>query len=264
MYRLCFFLLLVASRLYAQDPSDSTITARKNSIGLSIGAVHHRVIDEALTASKLKFKGTIPALELNYQHRYQRSILVASAYGALGYIHTPDESLSSSMQQFRLGCSFLNNIHQNNKRTGLFIGGELSSMWYMRYDEKQLNNLSFLLIHGLFLHVKDEYRINKRSMLIAEIHLPGLMFIKRESGDGGANLELAEEIDNPGQILFSNTYLAGPNPATYLRYRLGYEYAFSSRASFTVDYSFSWVNEYSNGTLKMYSNQLLAALKFKF
>jgi len=262
MHRLCFFIFLVVSHVYSQDQPDSTKT--ENSIGLSIGAVHHRVVDEAFTAARLKFTGTLPAFQLNYLHRYERSILLASAYGAFGYIDTPDESLSSSMQQFRVGCSFLRSIFRGSERTGLFIGGELSSMAYMRYDEKQLNNVSGMFIHGIFLHVIDEYRINKRSALIAEMLLPGVMFIKRESGDGGANIELAEDVNKPVQLLFSDTYVAGPNPATYLRCRFGYENRLSPRVTFTADYAFSWVNEYSHGALKMYSNQLSAGLKVTF
>ena len=260
MYRLFFLTLLVASQLNAQEQTDSTSTSRRNSIGLGVGAVHYRVVDEAFTAAKLKFTGTIPAIQLNYQHRYERYVLVASAYVASGYVSTPDETLHSSIDQFRLGCSFLRNISSG----GLFVGGELSSMAYMRYDEKQLNNVSGLFIHGLFLHVIDEYRINKRNMLIAEFFLPGLMFIKRETGDGGANIELADEVNQPVQLLFSDTYVAGPNPATYLRTRLGYENRLSPRLTFSADYTFSWVNEYSNGSLRMYSNQLTAALKLSF
>lgn len=256
-------LLLMAS--FAQAQTDSSyIPVYKNALTLTVGALHSRIIDEAFTAAKLKFTGTITAVQLNYQRRYDRTILLGSVYGAGGKVSTTDGYIGSSMEQYNLSCSFLADVLNGRERTGLFVGGELSTMAYIREDDRQLNNISGVFIHGLYFHIRGEYSINRRHKLETEILLPGLLFIKRGVADGGANIELVEEADEPMKLVFGRTYVAGPNPATYFRYKLGYAYQASPRIHFIAAYSFSCVNEYSNGELRMYNNQLLGGLKFLF
>jgi hypothetical protein len=264
MYRLCFFAVLAALRMSAQDVNMPRGEEEKNLLGLTFGAAHYRVIDEAFTASKLKFAGTIPATQLSYRRTNNKNMLVASLYASFGHIQTPDKSISSLIEQFELSFSYLRAAAKFNDRARLYAGGELSSMAYLRYDEKQLNNVSGLFIHGLFAHLLGEFDINGSHKIIAEMKLPALLFIKRENSDGGANVELEDEADEPLNLLFSDTYVSGLNPATYFRFNLGYEYRLWRRIRMGADYKFACVNEYSNGALRMYSNQLLGGFKFSF
>ncbi|HMJ71138.1 MAG TPA: hypothetical protein VK508_19695 [Cyclobacteriaceae bacterium] len=260
---------ILSGCLMAQDVADSpdSLAKARHEVEINAGAIHNRVIDEGFTASKLKFTGNTPAFQATYRRTGEKIVIHAGLYAAFGKVRTADQRISSRMYQYRISASVLRPLFKSgtsSSKIHLFIGGELSSMIYMRYDEKQIYNVSAMFIHGLYVHALGQLDLNSRSSISAELFVPGLLFTRYVAADGGANVDLKPEADHPLELIFNKAAIASPVPFPYLRCKFGYSLKLSQRVSFAASYEFSRLRDQSEGTLRAYGNQILTGFKFHF
>lgn len=239
----------------------------KNSLTISLGADHHRLIDQAFTSSRLKFTGTSFSTALFYQRTTDVYAFETRVQGGTGKVATGDNTLTSRAGRIHLSVSYARSVVNysllNTQNIG-YLGVQASSFNSAIYNEALLENVSVTFYNTLNVLLKQTTRLDQAKDLQLELVLPVLGWTKRSIYDGGANQELENDADNIGNLLFNNSRFSFVNPLSVPRINLTYVHRLTPKTDFTLKYFFSYLYDNDIEPIKSYQNGLLAGLKFNF
>lgn len=255
--------MLFAPSLVGQDASTYT-----QSIQVSLGISHSRLIDEAFTNNRLKFSGTTPTLLLGYTSLTDSKLFSVQLEGSTGKVKIQGNKLPTNLHHLQLAASYGRKV-KNYELLGilhqLYAGLHLQTLNYVIEDLDVTEDVSLNFFHTLGLVIHQISQLDEKNSIQLSLVLPIMGLTKRDNYGGGINQQLESDFeDNLGGFLFRETTFAAFFPWELPQFHINYSRLLSPKSVLAVDYEFSFVKSDEIAPLNLYNNRLLLGLQFKF
>jgi hypothetical protein len=219
---------------------------RKNSIQLSYGFAHARLIDDGYSRNLL-FRGTNSKFVFGYTRESVNFRLRFLIEGSAGNVRSKSGNLPSGFYTAQPSFEYLRRI----KYIGLFAGPALISTTYFIVNQPTFDNASMMSLHGLYgIITKDVGRFR------ISYALPAAVYVNRLLWNGGASNLSFEDLQHPVKTLTANGSFRYFDLAN-VQLRVDYNKSIGRKTDFVAGYQFRYFKYY-------YSNELIAGLKFHF
>jgi hypothetical protein len=244
--------------------TDST-TFKNNNIQFDFGFVHSRLIDEGYTASDLLIRGTNPKFRLGYGRGTEKYIFNFLFEASSGKVTSKSGNLPSEFTNVKSTLEYLRNVKQYTlfgMESRFFAGLNVNSNNYDLENGPVFDNSDIFSVHGIYMGLVNQIKLKKSQRLQIAYLLPAAVSVNRilESDN---NLT-KEDDQHPVQMLFSNKSTSYFKIDDFIQLKIGYEKNVSRTASITATYSFFYMNNTFEAPIRMYTNELLAGVKFNF
>lgn len=263
-----FILLAITSVLWA-DPiygQSSDSVSRNFSVGM--GAKHYRLIDEAFSHERVKYRGTTFMLELAHQRFTNKYFFMAEANGSSGKASASGQRFDAHVIHIRIAAAYARNVlHYKAMKTSsrLYIGGQLASSNYVIENVDEDDELTLSLYHTLNLFLFQRTTISARDQLEFSLSLPLVGFTKRGNYDGASNQDLEEEYEEGTRhLLFDRAKFSALNPLTLPQIAIDFVHQIRPKTDLIISYQFNYLKNTEIAPIHLYSNAFMAKLRFNF
>jgi hypothetical protein len=253
--RLLLTLLIILFVIPIIAAQTSTNEISVNKLGVHFGFSHYRLIDEGMSFSKIKFKGTTPSLELQFLWNTAKSNFNASIKGSNGKISAGDRRIICKLIDAELNIDYSRKVLSYKlfgARTVLYSGLKFSSTVFYIHSE-DLDNLDILTVNGLYLIFNQHIFLNPYSFLKLRFSIPTISLTKRIYLDGGLNAPPTRERETM-KILYGN---ATPTFANAYQFNVIYSKKISSKIDVHASYNFNYQVNNLEARFRSYSNSVL-------
>lgn len=266
----CFkFILLTASCVL---PADAIYSQSRDSVSRSfsvgMGAKHYRLIDEAFSHQRVKYHSTTFMLALAHQRLTDKYFFMAEANAGAGNASASDQRPGGELIYVHIAIAYVRNVlHYKAMKTSsrLYIGGQLASSNFVIENVDQDDELTLTVYHTLNLFLFQSTMISTRNHLEFSLSLPLLGFTKRASYDGRINQDLEEEYKAGVIHLFvDRTKFSSVNPLALPQLAIDFVHRIGQKTDFVIGYEFNYLKNTEIAPIHLYSNTLMAKLRFNF
>jgi len=264
MRAILFFIILISTPRAVHGQTDSLTGFRCRGVGVAMGLGYNRLIDEGLTYDRTLFSGGSFNIQLDYTISKEKFIFSTRMLAHFGNAKADEGKLKTKFYQAEIALSGLWKIKQNQLfgRAGkLYAGPELSMKALVLENMDRLDNIDMLVMHALYLKVQQQLYLGPGKLLCVRLILPIAAFVKHENLNGLANQEMTEMRENLGSLLLRNATFEIPS---HLRFQSDYIKRIAPGTDVFLQYNFSYIATTVNTPLNVYSNELLAGLRFYF
>jgi hypothetical protein len=251
----------------------STLSGQSNrvpghSIHVSLGAIHHRLMDEAFAHGRVKFSGTSFAVQLSYHKQADRYILNSLLQGGPSTAAGQRNGPAAELLWFQLAAAYARRVTGYSllgSENKLYLGGQVSSLNYILAELDVIEDASVTLNHTLNFFLRQTTALSSKRRIELTLTFPVAGLVKRATYDGGANRELEDDYENsPVSLLFRGSHPSLVNPLSLPQLTLGYLYGITPKTDLTLTYQFGYLANSDLKPIKAYYNGLLTGLKFNF
>lgn len=239
---------------------------KKNSIQLSFGWMHSRLIDDGY-ARNLLFRGTNSKLGLGYSRETSKYLLRFSLEGSAGKVKSKSSDLPSNFYTAQVSLDYLRSISNYEllgKQNQLFIGPGASSMNYFMINQPIFDNARLLSLHGLYVNVSNRLQLDDKRHLQLTYRLPAAVYVNRLLWNGGASELNFTDVDHPVRALTTNGSFTYVDILGNIQFNVDYGKSLGKGADFVVSYRFRYFSDAAGYDVNIYSNELLLGLKILF
>ena len=244
-----------------------TVGQNTKGIQFSLGAVHHRLIDEGFTQRRLKRSGTSITTMLGYE-----SVGVTTLFKVGLQYGTSDVTISSIEEEIKLYNLLIAVLYAKKvtdyrflaNETSLYLGPKLSLWNYLLNDKRETKNLASTFNYTLDISLTQLTKINEKSNLELNLTIPIFGLVKREASDAGSNPTLENDYENNiPSFFFANTKATFSSPLSRIRFNTRYSLAIGNKTDFTINYLFNYIDIDKSPKISLFDNGLLIGLLFK-
>lgn len=258
-----FLLVLVKTSGLLLAQTDGTMSPRRGgTLSVSIGLSHNRFIDEGLTFSRTLFRGTTWSPRIAYSNTGEKFIFSSSFAANIGSVKTRAGELPV---QFLIADLHLNTMRRFadfqicGRSSQFYAGIDLGSKTYLTLNEPLLDNVSLLVVHGVYSSFQQNIHLSGKNELQVRLTLPVVAIINREIHDGGANPAANEY--NVTDLLFKNGRVGFQR---LMGLHVDYLKRISPKTDFSIKYAFTYMDYRTRFPITLYANEITAGFNFHF
>jgi hypothetical protein len=255
------FALLILNSSFAQ--TDSVKLSHKNSITITYGFVHNRIIDEGYTDSRLLFRGTNSKLRIDFTHDALPNLFNFTLEASLGKVRSRQGNLPSELTQANITLEYFRRLkkYQLFGREGLIFAGISGSSRISRLaNSPVIDNTDFLTMQGIYLGAMTRIKLSETQHLQIAYLVPTVVSIGRilySEADFSYQMQ-----NNPLEFLRENSQTTYFALSDLIQLKAGYVRKFTRSTSFMISYAFFFAKSNFKAPISLYSNELLLGLKF--
>lgn len=261
-----FFLLALSNVGFSQI--DSLARRRGiNRIEIDYGFVHTRLIDEGFTQNKFLFRGTNSKVGFRYERRSNVSIFGFATSFADGTIRMGQKEWPASYLNLTLAAEYLKRINQiriADKECLLFTGFRFSTVNHLIQNEPIFDNIDIVSLHGVHLKMQFEVTLDKRQAVIFAYAMPTVVYTNQVLWNSGASKFDFDDLENVGRLLTAHGKFSYFSIFRNIPIEVVYRRKLGGVVDFNVRYGFSYVKSDVDEPLRIYSNEVLFCIVFKF
>lgn len=251
-----------------RQPEETTEQeAKKNNLQISFGFVHNRLINVGYTNSQLLFRGTNAKFGLGYGRETNNNVIKFSAEASFGDVRSKSGNLPSSFVLIHPSLTYLRTVKEYRafeKENIFFAGIHLSSINYLLENEPIFDNIDIFSLHGIYLGFSNRLVLNKTNRLHVTYVMPVLVYENRVLWNGGASDITYDDRDHLLKTLVTRGQFSYFSIARNIQFEADYIVSIGRNTDLEIGYRFSYLNVFSEAPIRMYSNELLFGLKFRF
>lgn len=251
----------------ASGQSENKPDGGKNSIELNAGIIQNRFIDQGYTNSRLKFSGINGKFGLGYQRHGNRYLFNFSVAASAGSLRSVSGNLPSDFYTVHVFTEYLRRIKDNvlfGKENEFFAGIHAGSLNYYLQNEPVFDNIDLFSLHGVYLSFYDKLNLSTRQSLRLSCQMPVIVFENRVLWNGGASEFTLTDRDNILKLITAHSHARFFDINKNVQLRADYIINISKKTEAEIRYRFVYLNSFEQGPVRLYSNELLLGLKFKF
>lgn len=259
--------LLVSSKISFAQQDTLSLKPRRNSIQIHFGFVHTRLIDEGFAQNKLLFRGTNSQIGLGYGRQSNKSIFNFRTVISSGDIRTKQNEWSASFVNISAAIEYLRYIRTSKvrgKEGRLFAGVHLSTINYALQNDPIFDNIDILSLHGLYFKLNYELALNKKQSFQFIYSMPAAVYANQVLWNSGASAYDLVDLDNIFKLVSTHGRFCYFNILNNIPIELVYKIKVGRSVDFNVKYTFTYFNYTIEKPFRLYSNELLLGLNFKF
>lgn len=265
--RKCFIIALVSVFAYSAACSQQRDTVKRN-ISISLGATHYRLVDEAFSLERTKYRGNPFHTVIAWQRSTPRHLFdgtVQIAYGNVSPLTERPDAVFFNIQCSASYARYAFKYSLFKTSNMLYAGGRFRSSNHALVDEKYLEEIVVSAFHTLDVFVHQHTSLSGRSDLQFSLSFPVVGLLKRTAYEGGANQEMERQYrESPLTLFFKQAKPRVFNPLLFPQFSIIYTYSLTSKTDLMLSYQFSFVKNNEIATVSMYGNALSAGFRFNF
>lgn len=260
---ICIVLAVLSCEVSAQHQAEF-----KKNLSIGFGATHYRFIDEGFSHHRTQYNGTAFSMNLGYQTCTPVYFFNVDVQGSRGDIVAVNQKLKGSINYVQLAASYARHARDYQIKgipSAFYIGGQLRSANYVIEDLENLEEASATFAQTLDLFLFQRMSISEKHSLEMAVAFPVAGFLKRARYDGGANQDLEGAYqDDLLSAIFSNGKFMLINPFSMPQFDLGYVHHLTRRTDVSFKYEFNYFRNNFDRPINLFSNSLVAGVRFKF
>jgi hypothetical protein len=245
---------------------DTLARQGKNYVRFHLGPIHTRLINDGY-ARKLLFGGTNLKLGLAYGRETTKFVFGFSVEASSGRVKSRSGKLPSDFQLIIPSLTYLKKITRlglTGEKTTLLAGVSLSSANYLMINQPIFDNISILSLHGVYCNIGYQVQLDEKRRLQFAYQLPAMVYTNHLLWNGGARDLSHDDQEHVLRALTTRGSFGYFDIAHNIRLTAGYEKQLGKSACFVATYEFMYLSSSSPALARIYSNELLIGLKFRF
>lgn len=262
-----FLLTFLFVCVYVAAPAQ-TVDSVKRNISLSLGAAHYRLMDEAFSLERVKYRGT----PFNTVFAWQRSTSSHLFNGGLqvtyGNVSPQIRRPEAVFLKLQMNAAYAKCVLQYkllNTSSILYAGVQINSSNHILFDEKYLEEIVVSSFHTLDVVAYQHARLSDKNELRLSLVLPAVGFLKRTAYEGGANQEMEKQYRNsPLSLFFKDTKFSAFRPWQFPQFAVAWFHRIAPKTDLILHYQFNFFRSDEKAPVSLYSNSLSAGFRFNF